>query len=199
MAGCRAGARVQTAAERVAGLDAVASGLAISVLARTRTLQTLASPNRAERTVAAPPTAVTVISGNGQSAPASTALADSIKVRVTDTFGYNVPGVTVTFAVIAGGGTVAPVSAVTNASGVAAARWTLGPAGSQQMSATVSGLSPAIATATIPAIGGEPVLFLGVDSIGIPLGRNRTVPVFLSLPATSLPACITFWASTTGR
>jgi hypothetical protein len=134
---------------------------------------------------AAPPAYVSVIAGGGQSAPASTTLPDSIKVRVTDTFGFSVPGVTVTFAISSGGGSVAPASVVTNASGVAAARWTLGAAGAQQLAATVSGISPAIVSATIPAEGGSPVLFLAFDSTGVALGGNRQVPVFLSVPTPS--------------
>ena len=134
---------------------------------------------------AAPPAYVTVIAGSGQSAPASTALPDSIKVRVTDTFGFNVPGVAVTFSISSGGGSVAPTSVNTNASGVAAARWTLGAAGAQLLTATVSGVSPVNVSATIPPEGGSPVLFLAFDSTGIALGGNRQVPVFLSVPTPS--------------
>jgi hypothetical protein len=59
--------------------------------------------------------------------------------------------VTVSWAVIEGGGSVSPASSTTNSSGVASAKFTLGPAGGQQRAqAEVSGLtgSPVVFTAT---------------------------------------------------
>ena len=59
-------------------------------------------------------------------------------------------GIPVTFAVASGGGSVTAGAAVTNASGIAAAgSWILGPAaGTNTLTATVSGLAPVTFTAT---------------------------------------------------
>jgi filamin/ABP280 repeat protein/calcineurin-like phosphoesterase family protein len=63
--------------------------------------------------------------------------------KVTDGAGVPLPGVTVTFTVLAGGGSVSPTSRVTNAKGIATLdRWTVGPvAGTNQVRAAVSAAS----------------------------------------------------------
>lgn len=52
-------------------------------------------------------------------------LADSLVVRVVDRHGVGVPGVQVSFVVAAGGGSVSPGTATTDAGGYAAAEWKL--------------------------------------------------------------------------
>ena len=53
-------------------------------------------------------------------------LADSLVALVSDAHGNPVPGVPVVWMVAAGGGTVSPATAVTGATGLARAQWTLG-------------------------------------------------------------------------
>ncbi|MCC7001173.1 MAG: hypothetical protein IT357_03365 [Gemmatimonadaceae bacterium] len=134
---------------------------------------------------AAPARFVTLISGGGQTAPASTALADSIRVRVTDVFGFPVGGATVSFTVALGGGTVSPTSRVTDAAGFASTSWTLGANGTQQITAGVSGLNPVPVSATIFAGGGSPTLFVGAGSVATTVGGSRAVPIFVNPAATS--------------
>lgn len=101
-----------------------------------------------------PGTATTIVinGGNSQSAPAGTNVAIAPSARVTDANGNGVPGVTVTFAVSGGGGSIAGGTPATNASGVATiTSWTLGNAvGGNSLSATAPGLtgSPLNFTAT---------------------------------------------------
>ncbi len=72
---------------------------------------------------------------------------DSLAVKVTDSGGTPLSGITVTWAVTAGGGTVTPTTSVTNASGIARTAWTLGQtAGANTVTATVSGIAPATFT-----------------------------------------------------
>ncbi|MGI8497783.1 MAG: CHRD domain-containing protein [Gemmatimonadaceae bacterium] len=72
---------------------------------------------------------------------------DSLAVKVTDSGGTPVSGITVTWAVTAGGGTVTPTTSVTNASGIARTAWTLGQTpGANTVTATVSGITPATFT-----------------------------------------------------
>src|SRR2546426_447742 len=80
--------------------------------------------------------------GNGQSAPAGTAVATPPSVIVRDGAGNPVSGVAVSFAVTSGGGTVSPTSVATNGSGIAAVTsWTLGTtAGTNTLTATAAGL-----------------------------------------------------------
>jgi hypothetical protein len=91
--------------------------------------------------VADSPTSVTGVAGNAIASPT---------VVVKDQRGAPMVGVPVRFAVTAGGGTVSVGAVLTDASGRAAvALWTLGTvAGSNALSATVSGLPPIAFTAT---------------------------------------------------
>ncbi|HVT39092.1 MAG TPA: Ig-like domain-containing protein [Gemmatimonadaceae bacterium] len=84
---------------------------------------------------------------------AGASFADSIRVRVTDAASNPKAGVSVAFAVTAGGGSVTPVTVITDANGKAAAKFITGTtAGANTATATVTGLTPvAFSTTTIPA------------------------------------------------
>src|SRR5262245_33158306 len=89
--------------------------------------------------------AVTPESGMNQTAAVGTAL-QPFSVKVTDG-GGPVAGVTVSWGVVVGGGSVAPATSVTDAGGIAAATATLGTVvGSQIVKATASGYSAATFT-----------------------------------------------------
>lgn len=83
-----------------------------------------------------------VFAGNNQSAIAGTAVAIRPAVLVRDQYNNPVPGVAVTFAVTAGGGSVTTAVPSTDANGIAAVgSWTLGAAaGSNALEATAPGL-----------------------------------------------------------
>jgi hypothetical protein len=78
-------------------------------------------------------------------------------VKVTDGSGNGVSGVTVTFAVTNGGGSVSGATPTTNSSGIATVgSWTLGTtAGSNALTATASGLSGSPVTFTASAAAGS--------------------------------------------
>jgi hypothetical protein len=106
---------------------------------------------------AGPPSQIAVNGGNNQSATVNTAVGTAPSVLVTDAQGNAVAGVSVTFAVATGGGTVNPTTAVTtNASGIAqVTSWTLGTAaGSNTLTATSGSLS------------GSPVTFTATGTAG---------------------------------
>lgn len=97
------------------------------------------------------PAALTMVSGNGQSGPAGQPLASPFVVRVTDATGAPVSGVSVTFAVTSGGGTLTGVQPLTNSLGLAQATLVLGPnAGTNTVTVTAGSLagSPVTFTAT---------------------------------------------------
>lgn len=97
------------------------------------------------------PASIKLIRGANQQAVVSKAVNDSIKFKVLASDSSALSGVTVTFTVTAGGGTLASATAVTNALGeVRMPDWTLGAAeGSNTVTASVgSGL-----TATVSATG----------------------------------------------
>lgn len=101
------------------------------------------------------PTSITIASGNFQSARYGAAVTSTPSVLVIGTNGP-MAGVTVTFAVVAGGGSVEDASAVTDASGLARpGTWTLGPSpGTNTLRATAGPVSvdiTALATSGPPA------------------------------------------------
>ncbi len=80
--------------------------------------------------------AMQVIAGSNQSAEVGTELPAALSVRVLDSLGNPKPNQIVNFVVTAGGGTTAAPYNLTNDSGVAQGRWTLGPsAGPQRLEA----------------------------------------------------------------
>jgi hypothetical protein len=92
----------------------------------------------------APPGAAAVVAraqGSGQSDTVASTLAQPYTARVTDAQGRPVSGVTVSWSVTAGGGSVTPNASVTNANGLAVATHTLGTsAGPQTVVAAVAGV-----------------------------------------------------------
>lgn len=94
-------------------------------------------------------TQVQLVSGNAQTAARATVLASPLIVRVVDQSGNAMSGVSVTFAVTGGAGTITPTTTTTGANGQAQATWTLGPAaGANTVTATVGSLTPVTFTAT---------------------------------------------------
>ncbi|MEP6778418.1 MAG: leishmanolysin-related zinc metalloendopeptidase [Gemmatimonadaceae bacterium] len=144
-----------------------ASGLALSggwTLGPTAGAQTLtATANNLQPTVitaqAAPgPVQALVVLGNAQTAVVNNAVTSAPSVRAVDSYGNAVPGITITFTVTSGNGTLTGATQVSNADGIATAgSWTLGTlAGDQTIRAntTTNNIS---ATLTARAIGGAAV------------------------------------------
>jgi len=107
---------------------------------------------------AGPAALLTAMAGDGQTATVGTAVALPPAVRVHDAAGNPVPGVVVTFRVVAGGGRVEGLSAATDAQGEAwVGRWTLGAeAGDANnvLEALVAGIGAVTFTATAVAGSG---------------------------------------------
>ena len=96
------------------------------------------------------PTQMVAVSATSQTGPPAFAAAQAPAVLVTDASGTPVPGVSVTFAVTSGGGTITGGTATTDAYGKArATAWNFGPSGAQSVRAT----SAAIAGVTVDFSG----------------------------------------------
>ena len=108
------------------------------------------SPVTFNATAVAPvPSAVAGFAGNNQTTRPGFAVSTRPSVIVTDPAGIPVPGVSVTFAVTAGGGSITGEAATTNADGIATVgSWNLGPAN-----------GPNSLTATAGTLSGSPVVF----------------------------------------
>ncbi len=100
--------------------------------------------------IVAPATALGLQSGGGQTGPAGSALPAPIVIQLLDAAAANMAlaGVVVTVNVTSGGGSVAPVTALTDADGRATFVWTLGlTTGPQSIVASAAGLAPVAVTA----------------------------------------------------
>ena len=96
------------------------------------------------------PSAIKIVSGDGQSGRIGSLLPNPLVVEVTDGAGNVAPGIEVNWSVVTGGGSIAPATSVTDANGMASAGFTLGPAqGEQRAQAQASGLTgpPVVLTA----------------------------------------------------
>jgi hypothetical protein len=98
---------------------------------------------------------VRAVAGNGQVGVAGRALAAPLVAEADDAGGHPLAGVTLQFAVSAGGGQVQPAEATTDGQGRASVTYTLGstPGSAQQVTATASGTDFSVsfsATASAP-------------------------------------------------
>jgi alpha-tubulin suppressor-like RCC1 family protein len=106
------------------------------------------------------------VSGGGQEATIGATLAQPLVIRVEDQTGQPVPGSTIYWAVVAGGGSINPSQSTTDAQGYAEASLRLGSsAGLNSVSATLGQLDPLIFTATaIPVNTSGNVAYLTVSA-----------------------------------
>jgi hypothetical protein len=112
-----------------------------------------------------------MVDGDGQDGSAGAALAAPFRVRVIDADGAPVQGIDVTWAVVAGGGSIAPVS-TTDAQGIAAATLTLGPANGEHS-----------ATASVAGLDGSPVEFTAVAGGIVPPPPPGEITLAAVVPA----------------
>jgi len=120
--------------------------------------------------IAGAATQVAINAGNSQTATAGTAVATAPSVLVRDINNNPVSGVSVTFAVASGGGSVSAATPVTNSSGIATiGSWTLGATvGANTLTATSAGLAGSPLTFTATAIAGA------ATQIAINAGDNQS-------------------------
>ena len=101
---------------------------------------------------ALPPTAMVIAAGNNQTAFAGQPVAVKPAVRVIDAEGVGVPGITVTFTIRSGSGTITEATPVTNASGIATlGNWVLGMGGNSLF-------------ASVPGLSGNPLVFVALGT-----------------------------------
>jgi hypothetical protein len=106
-----------------------------------------------------------------------TPLADSLAVRVADQYDNPVPGVSVSWAVRAGGGSVSPTSTVTDASGVSKTQWSFGNRTDSAQVAEAAAGTLAIVGINGIAVAGPPASLVPVagDGARIEVGTAQTI------------------------
>lgn len=138
------------------------------------------------------PTAITAQAGASQSGPINSAVATLPAVRVSARDGSPVPGVSVTFEVVSGGGSVSGASTTTNSDGVATVGgWTLGNRiGEQRVAARSPGLPEVSFSAMAAPAPGTGVLerVAGSDNQTATTGTAvAVIPAVRVRDATSAP------------
>jgi Bacterial Ig-like domain (group 1). len=116
--------------------------------------------------------------GNNQSAKPNFAVATPPSVIITDTAGVPVPGVSVTFAVVSGGGSLTGGNAVTNADGIATVgSWVLGGTeGPNSLTASSGTLTGSPFTFNATAVPAPPT------TIGVAAGDGQNAPAGKPVP-----------------
>ena len=98
------------------------------------------------------PTALVLVSGDGQTGGIGSVLTDPLVVRLEDDNGNGVGGKAITWVVSNGSGSVNPTNVVTDPKGLAATTWTLGSTvGQRNVTAIFSGLPTVTFVATVGA------------------------------------------------
>ena len=125
------------------------------------------------------------ISGNSQTAVVSTALPNPFVVEVQDQNGDTLSGITVTFAVTGGGGSLSDTSVTTGSTGRASTTLTLGStAGTNTVTATVSGITAISFTATGTAAADPLTLSWTVPTA--PVGNTFSATLNSNYPLTGV-------------
>jgi hypothetical protein len=122
------------------------------------------------------PAVIAIFAGDGQSAAPLTAVTVNPAAKVTTAAGLPVPGVTVTFSIRSGGGSVSGETAKTDSLGIATVgKWTLGSGGGNSLFATATGLS------------GSPLIFIATATTGTPPSSPPAAPPPSSPPSSPPP------------
>ena len=128
------------------------------------------------------PDDIVIVSGNEQEGQAGTQLANPLVAQVVDDADNPVPGVTVTWQVETGGGSVTPRTSTTDAAGRASTAWTLGRStGDQRVEASAPGAGSvrfeATATAGSPSALGIVTQPSARPTVGAPFTRQPVIQV----------------------
>jgi hypothetical protein len=133
-----------------------------------------------------PPTSISIVSGGNQTNEVEQPLADSVVVRALASDGLGVSGITLVITT-ADGGTLAPDTLVTDATGRAAFAWTLGSTpGTQTASIAIVEFSAVTQTVTATASrkpATDLTIVTGDGQTGV---VNQPLPVLLEVLATDI-------------
>jgi Bacterial Ig domain/Bacterial Ig-like domain (group 1) len=132
------------------------------------------------------PTALVLVSGDNQSAPAGFEVALDLVVRLEDPDQNGIGGRPITWVVPVGSGSVSPVSVQTDANGFARTRWTMpSTVGEHTVSAVFSGLAPVVFTATATADAPTTIEMVSGNGQSAPVGTAVTNPLVVRVTDAS--------------
>ena len=148
------------------------------------------------------PTALVLVSGDGQSAPAGFEVALDLVVRLEDPSGNGIGGRPITWVVPAGSGAVNPVSVQTDPNGLASTRWTMpSTVGQHTVNAVFSGLPPVVFTGTATADVPTTITMVSGNGQSAPVGTAVTNPLVVRVTDASdnpVPGVSVAWVAEGG-
>ena len=161
------------------------------VVQATATSGTATSVTFNATAAAGPPVSLILQAGDSQSAAVGNPVAIDPAVKVRDAFTNPVANAVVVFTVSAGGGTLTEATDTTGASGIATVgSWTLGAAGANNLTATVSGTALTFIFAAQGLVPGAPAsvaAIAGDAQTGLTGFALNVDPAVQVLDATNLP------------
>ena len=133
------------------------------------------------------PASLTLLSGDGQRAPAGRKVAQPVTVQVVSRSGRPIPGIPVRFALEEGAGRAEPQADSSDGQGIARASWTLGGfPGRQSLSVTAEGVaSPTVVTAEAEPVAANTRVTLVSEHLQGPAGAPLPDPVTVRVTDTS--------------
>lgn len=137
------------------------------------TATSLTSSTKSATVVAAAADYLTIMAGNNQTAARNVAVSTSPQVKVTDKYGNAVSGVSLTFTIATGAGSVGSSPQVTDSSGLASTTWTLGTGAAGAGNNTLTVARQTTALPDVAATGRATVTFTASSTNTAP---SLTVP-----------------------
>ena len=133
------------------------------------------------------PSSLTLLSGDGQRAPAGRRIPKPLTVQVVSRSGRPIPGIPVRFVLEDGAGRAEPQADSSDAQGIARAAWTLGGfPGRQTLSVTAEGVSsPTVVTAEAEPVAANTRITVVSEGLEGPAGATLSEPVAVRVTDTS--------------
>jgi hypothetical protein len=133
------------------------------------------------------PSSLTLLSGDGQRAPAGRRIAQPVTVQVVSRSGRPIPGIPVRFVLEEGAGRAEPQADSSDAEGIARASWTLGGfPGRQTLSVAADGVpNPTVVTAEAEPVAANTRIAAVSEDLKGPVGSALTEPVAVRVTDTS--------------
>jgi adhesin/invasin len=179
--------RWRSADPSVAAVDSLGNAAGVAPGRTTFTASVNAMASQLPVEVYPVPSSLTLLSGDGQHAPAGRRVAQPVTVQVVSRSGRPIPGIPVRFVLEEGAGRAEPQADSSDAQGVARAAWTLGGSpGRQTLSVMADGVaSPTVITAEAEPVAANTRITVVSEKLQGPAGSPLSEPVVVRVTDTS--------------
>jgi Big-like domain-containing protein len=180
-------ARWRSADGSIATVDSLGNATAVAPGRTTFTATADLMVAQLEVEVYPVPSSLTLLSGDGQKAPAGRRISQPVTVQVVSRSGRPIPGIPVRFALEEGAGKAEPQSDSSDAQGIARAAWTLGGLpGRQSLTVTAEGVAtPTVVTAEAEPVAANTRVTVVSEHLQGPAGGALSEPVAVRVTDTS--------------